>query len=516
MKMKSIWNTITEQTTFSSLKGNAHADVVVIGGGITGLTTAELLIEKGFNVILLEGKNICGSNTSNSTGNLYVTIDKNFAEIISKYDKKVVTQILDARRAGLELIQTNIKKYSIDCDLEIVPWHLYAATKDLEDKIDDEFSTLSELGMNVRRGPLDNVPYPVQSAVILDYQMQFHPMKYGQGLARGIMDHCRIYENSPVIHIQEEKDFSIVLTPFGKITTKYVVHATHTPKGVMGVHTLLGPYREYGIAFKLRNSTHPAGIFWGYYDEKEHISTRRYILDGETYMMVMGGAHKVGQDSSKEKLRFLENFARTYFDFSEVEYEWGGQHYRPADFLPYIGRTHHETTFAATGFSTDGLTWGTVSAKIICNEMTNVVTPFAKPFEYKRFTPLKSAKNFVKENINVIGQYLKDLPGNHDAKTFAEVPVNDGKIVEADGQKLAVHRDAANQLHVCSAVCTHLECIVKWNDAEKSWDCPCHGSRFGIDGDILEGPATQNLDSIVIEGHHVVLKESPWTSHPQS
>jgi len=148
--------------------------------------------------------------------------------------------------------------------------------------------------------------------------------------------------------------------------------------------------------------------------------------------------------------------------------------------------------------------------------MTNVVTPFAKPFEYKRFTPLKSAKNFVKENINVIGQYLKDLPGNHDAKTFAEVPVNDGKIVEADGQKLAVHRDAANQLHVCSAVCTHLECIVKWNDAEKSWDCPCHGSRFGIDGDILEGPATQNLDSIVIEGHHVVLKESPWTSHPQS
>lgn len=516
MKMKSIWNNITEQLTFSFLKGNAHADVVIIGGGITGLTTAELLIEKGFNVILLEGKNICGSNTSHSTGNLYVTMDKHFSEIENKYDQKTVKQILEARSTGMKMIEENIRKFSIDCDYEKVPWHLYAATKDLEDQIDNEAQTLEGVGLSIRRGPIENVPYPVQSSVILDQQAQFHPMKYGQGLARAIMDRCRIYENSPVIHIQEEKDHSIVLTPFGKITTKYVVHATHTPKGVLGVHTVLGPYREYGISFKVRNSAHPKGIFWGHYDEKSHISTRSYEMEGETYMLVMGGAHKVGQDSSLSKFKFLENFARTYFEFGEVDFEWGGQHYRPADLLPYIGRTHHDTTFAATGFSTDGLTWGTVSAKIICDEMTNTQNSYAQTFAYNRFTPLKSAKNFVKENINVFRQYLRDLPGIKDTDTFEKVAINEGKIVEADGQKMAVHRDEKNNLHVCSAVCTHLECIVKWNDAEKSWDCPCHGSRFGVDGDILEGPATQNLDSIVIEGHHVVLKESPWTSHPPS
>lgn len=513
--MKSIWNTYNELTTFSFLKGNAHTDVVVIGGGITGLTTAELLIEKGFNVLLLEGKNICGSNTSNSTGNLYVTVDKNFSDIEEMYGKKTLHHILQSRYEALALIESNIRKFSIDCDYEKVPWHLYAGTKDLEDKIEKEFQTLYEVGIKATRGPIENVPYPVQSAVVLQDQAQFHPLKYGQALVRAISDRCRIYENSPVIHIQEEKDHNIVLTPFGKITTKYVVHATHTPKGVLGVHTLLGPYREYGIAFRIRNSNHPKGIFWGYYDDKNHISTRRYEMDGETYMMVIGGAHKVGQDSSLNKFKMLENFARTYFEFSEIEYEWGGQHYRPADLLPYIGRTHHETTFAATGFSTDGLTWGTVAAKIICDEMTNVKNPHAKSFLYNRFAPIKSARNFVKENINVVGQYLRDLPGNKDAKTFEAVKINEGKIIEQDGQKMAVHRDEKNNLHICSAVCTHLECIVKWNDGEKSWDCPCHGSRFGIDGEIIEGPATQNLDSIVIEGHHVVLKESPWTSHPQ-
>jgi glycine/D-amino acid oxidase-like deaminating enzyme/nitrite reductase/ring-hydroxylating ferredoxin subunit len=507
---------MTEHLAFSFLKGNAHADVVVIGAGITGLTTAELLIEKGFNVILLEGKNICGSNTSQSTGNLYVTIDKNLSSIEHKYEAKTVKQILRARSNGIKLIEANIKKFSIDCDFERVPWHLYAGTKDLEDEMEKEDQILKEAGLITRRGPMENIPYPVQSAVILDDQAQFHPMKYGQGLARAIMDRCRIYENSPVIHIQEEKDHSIVLTPFGKITCKYVVHATHTPKGVLGVHTMLGPYREYGLAFKIKNAKHAKGIFWGHYDEKGHISTRPYTLEGETYMMVIGGAHKVGQDSSKEKIKFLEYFARTYFDFDEVDYIWGGQHYRPADLLPYIGQTHHETTFAATGFSTDGLTWGTVAAQIMCDEMTNVKNEYAKIFSYNRFTPFKSAKNFVRENFNVMAQYLHDLPGKKDAKTFEEVPVNEGKIIETDGQKMAVHRDAKNTLHICSAVCTHLECIVKWNDAEKSWDCPCHGSRFGIDGEILEGPATQNLDSVVIEGHHVILKESPWTSHPQS
>lgn len=413
MKMNSIWNTSIEHMilTFSPLKENIHADVVIIGGGITGLSTALLLIQKGFDVVLLESKSLCSSNTSMSSGSLSITTEKNLFEIENKYDSKMVKIILQARSEGLQQIENNIKKYSIDCDYQKVPWHLYSATKDLDDIIDQESQTLIEAGFIVGRGPLENIPYPVQSSVTLENQSQFHPMKYEMGLVHAICNQCRLYENSHVIGIQEEKDQTIIFTPQGKITTKYLVNASQPTKGM---HALFGPYREYAIAFKVQNALHPKGQYYGLYDENNRILSRTYELDGETYIIIAGGTHREGFENPANKFRMLENFARTFFEFNEVEYKWSGQQFRPADLLPYIGRTHHETTFAATGFFSDGLLWGPVAAKIICDEMTNHQGPYAKSFAYNRFNPLKSVGTLIKENINILTSYLGHLPGKHE------------------------------------------------------------------------------------------------------
>jgi glycine/D-amino acid oxidase-like deaminating enzyme/nitrite reductase/ring-hydroxylating ferredoxin subunit len=513
MKTQSIWNTFNQNINCPVLRGDAHTDVVIIGGGIAGLTTALLLSQEGFKVSLVEARGICRGTTSHSTGNLYTPVDHVLSDIKNKHGLSVVKDVLQARGEAFSLIEKMITANAFDCDFKKVPWHLYSAYENFNKKIAEQYEIGQQVGLNFHKtNSLPNTPYPVQSAVILNDQAQFHPLKYGQALAKLVAEKASLYENTPVIDIVEKKDHSEVLTPLGKIITKYVVHATHTPKGIMMVHTLLAPYREYGVACKLKGD-HPEGIFWGYYDEENHISTRTYNLNGENYIFVMGGTHKVGQtQSTNEKMRELEKFALKYFNIKELSYRWGGQHYRPADFLPYIGKTHHEQTYIATGFSTDGLIWGTSSAIIIRDEILNRKNSYAKTFRPTRVDPLKSAKNFIKENANVIKQYLKDLPGKTDAKCFEDVKPGEGKVIERDGQKLAVHRDQESALHICSAVCTHMECILKWNDAEKSWDCPCHGSRFNTYGEILEGPAVLNLDNIVINEDHVILKESLWTS----
>lgn len=513
MNTTSIWNTFIEPRDPQQLVGETHADVVIIGGGITGLTTADILTNTGFNVVLLEAAKIASGTTSHSTGNLYQGVDHNFSILQKKYNQDYLKNIIQARGKAIDFIEELVTKYSLNCEFERVPWHLYSGSIENKQKIIDEYKTIKELGIELKIDHLNKCPYPVQNAITIENQAQFHPLKFCLGLFQSLSERCRIFELSPVIEIKEERDQSVIYTPKGKITTKYVVHATHTPKGVMMVQTLLGPYREYGIAVKLKYAHHPKGIFWGLYENDQHISTRVNDHKGEHFLIIVGEAHKVGQtESSILKIKKLESFARKYFQFDEVNYHWSAQHYRPADLVPYIGVTHHPHTYVATGFSTDGLTWGVASAKIIADHIMGIQNDYAQAFQYKRLSLAKSAVNFVKENTNVLGQYLKDLPGHTDARTFNEVADFEGKIIEMDGQKLAVSRDAEHNLHVCSAVCTHLSCIVKWNDLERSWDCPCHGSRFSCDGEIIEGPATQNLDSIVIEGEHVHLRESSWTS----
>ncbi|HEX8562986.1 MAG TPA: FAD-dependent oxidoreductase [Flavobacterium sp.] len=497
----SLWRSHASETNFTTLAGDITATVAVIGGGITGITTAQLLKEAGLDVVVVEAHKIGAANTGHSTGNLYVSIEEGFDTIQSKYDLETLQTVIASRREAIDLIEQNVSRFQIDCDYKKVPWYQYSANSINVSKVEKVQRSGNEAGATVLDVQAGELPLEYKKAIKIENQGQFNPLRYTQQLANAIAgESCRIFENTSVRSIHEEEDKILIKTEKGNIYAKYAVHATHTPKGLMpDFHSLLGTYREYGIAAKLASGNYPDGMFWGFYNVSERYSVRSYEHEGEKYIIVVGQPHQVGQkENNYENIETLEKFLREHFDVSEITNRWGGQNYKPADGLPYIGRkSKGSNIFIATGFSTDGLTYGTLSAMIIRDMLQDRETPYTRLFDATRHNPMKAAAKFVKENAINAGMLLndyvlfKDVPLN-------EIPENQGKVVEIDGKKVAVFHSESGEMKAISAVCTHMGCIIHWNGAEKTWDCPCHASRFDTNGCIIEGPALTPLKKVEI------------------
>ena len=502
-----VWNQFASIHSYPSLQQDITADVAIIGGGVTGISTACLLAQHGLKVAVLESMKVGGGTTSHSTGNLYFTVDKNLSQFHGKYNTEVIRKVIASRSAALNRIEKWVNELKLDCDFKRVPWYLYSGIAENNRIIENEYKYAREANVPVNRTENAPIPAAFTMAVEVTDQAQINPLRYVQELAHSVQtDNLTIYENTRVTGVNEQKDSITLETTGGTVTAKYAVHATHTPKGIKLLHTLLGPYREYGIACQAGNLRFPEGIFWGHYEEGKKISSRIYERNGHRYVLVIGEPHKVGQsDDNVKAIRNLEEFAEKHFGLTDIAYRWGGQHYRPADLLPYIGReSSSSNVFIATGYSTDGLIYGTLAGMIIADEINETPNEWADLYNAHRFTPVKSAKQFLKENINVAGEYLKDLPGIKDTSEFGDVTPGSGAIVEKDQSKIAAFRDEHGNLSLVSAVCTHMKCIVSWNNAEKTWDCPCHATRFKPDGTVLEGPAFHPLHKISVEGNKVI------------
>ncbi|MES2590743.1 MAG: FAD-dependent oxidoreductase [Bacteroidota bacterium] len=491
-KTISIWEgTAKKGYPFPILTGSKEADVVIIGGGITGLTAALLLSDAGKKVILLEALEIGLGTTGNSTGNLYVTVDETLSGLKKKWGADVMKSVVSSRTAALNMIESTINKYNLDCDFYRTSFNLFAEGLDseLEDFIKEENEALIEAGIAASVVANPGLPFGVTKAITAEGQAQFHPLKYVRALADILKTKCEIYENSQVIDFDEGQ--GIVKTSNGSVKAKQVIMATHTPKGVYMVQTALGPYREHGVAAELLSDEMPKGIFWGLNKPKHSI---RCFKDGDkNYVMVIGDKYKTGHgENTNEYVKRLETYLKTHFKIGPITHIWGGQQYRSADGLPFIGK-HSDNMYFMTGFATDGLVYGTLASMIVSDMIIGKENKWEETYQLKRFTPLKSFKEFFKENADNLVQYLKDTPWNTDVASLNEVPAGEGRIMEKDGEKLAVYKDTQGLIHVCSAVCTHMKCIVNWNPSEKTWDCPCHGSRFKTDGQVIEGPAVINL-----------------------
>jgi glycine/D-amino acid oxidase-like deaminating enzyme/nitrite reductase/ring-hydroxylating ferredoxin subunit len=492
MKTISIWEgTVKNDHTYPSLQEHREADVVIIGGGITGLTAALLLSDAGKKVVVLEALRIGLGTTGNSTGNLYVTVDEHLSGIRKKWNSDVMKAVVNSRSAALDLIEKTIGRFHIPCDFYKTSFNFFAENldEDAEDFMKKEFDALTEAGLHPRISENAGLPFEVKKAISVDGQAQFHPYKYALGLAKSISDKCTIYENSQVEDFDEKE--GTVKTTNGTVKAKAVLMATHTPKGVWMVHGALGPYREFGVAAELRSGDFPKGIFWGVNQPKHSVRT---FKDGDKqYIMVIGDKYKTGQgENTFEYVKHLETFLESRFDIGTERFIWAGQQYRPADGLPYIGK-HSEKLYFLTGFSTDGLVYGTMAAMIVCDQILGKENPWSQTYNLKRFTPIKSFKEFFKENADTLVQLAKDTPWNVDADSLKEISPGEGKVLESGGEKIAVYKDEAGTDHIVSAVCTHMKCIVNWNPVEKTWDCPCHGSRFSTDGNVIEGPAISDL-----------------------
>lgn len=493
MSTESIWQTYGQITDFPVLSLDQEVDVAIIGGGICGITCAQLLKESGLKVVVLEAHQVGISNTGHSTGNLYDVMGTELIQIRKKYSAKVVEQVLRSRREGVDFIESNVQKFGIDCDFVRVPWFYYAATEDRRSDVEKHIEICREAGLSPHKTDINHPGLRSLVANRIDNQAQFNPLRYTQALARAIQDdNCMIFEKTAVRDVTEKGEKLKLKTDTGAILASHVIHATHTPKGVMAYHTLMESYREYGIACKIRDPQHPPGVHFGQFGE-DNFSTRLYERDGETFCIVVGSPHKVGHGDTNREMRKLESFAAKHFDVIEFTHRWGGQHYKPADELPYIGKKGTSgRTYVATGFATHGLVYGTLAAKIISDQILGRNNEFESLYSAARFTPIKSAKKFIQENITVISAMITDYL-KRDHSEPVSIAAGEGKVIDHEGHKLAVYKDEKETLQVCSAVCTHLGCIVRWNNDERSWDCPCHGSRFSTDGEVLEGPALYAL-----------------------
>ena len=494
---KSIWEgTDNEQLSFPVLKGAEQADIAIIGAGITGLTAALLLAKEGKDVIVLEARQVGLGTTGNSTGNLYVTVDEHLSHLRSKWNTDVMRTIAAARAAAISLVETNVQKYNIDCDFSRQPMVLYTESGDKkhDDFLQRELDALLDCGMEASLSDNAGLPFKTHKALRLENQAQFHPLMYTRQLARSVSQKCKVYEHSRVLEIDEKE--GIIKTGLGTVKANRILLATHTPVGVYAIHAMLAPYREFGVAARL-NSEFPSGIFWGM-DEPRH-SIRSLQSEGKTYVMGIGDKFKTGQHGDAEEyVARVKAYLSERLPVSGFEFVWGGQQYRSADGLPYIGK-HSDRMFFMTGFATDGLTYGTLAAMIVSDLLTDRPNPWEKTFSMDRFTPLKSARDFVVENADAVTEYLKDVPWNVDVKALEDIKPGDGKVIEREQQKWGVYRDNSGRIHAVSATCTHMKCIVNWNQRERTWDCPCHGSRFSLDGKVIEGPALTDLPGKTIE-----------------
>lgn len=500
---EALWSDTVQAQKFPALSGDIEVDVAIMGGGITGISTAYNLAKEGKKVAVLEAKRVGMGTTGSSTGNLYATLSEHLFKVGLKHNDETMNDVATSRNAAVKFIEDRVNEFNIDCEFERVPWVLFTTNQNSPRiaEVGKESEALRKAGLIPSEHIPANFPYVPSSVVNVPDQAQFNPLRYVQQLAASIEgEGCRIYENTKVTDF-EDGEPCIVKTNRGTVRAKKVIQATHSPKGIYAVHTAMEVYREYCFAVKLNGPLPPKAIYW-HLEETNLFSIRPYSNEHGNFLIVLEDSQKTGHNEHTEQsFKKVEEYMRAHFDVANIEFTWAAQNYKPADSLPYIGTSPTEDNiYIATGFGPDGLVYGTLASIIISDLILGVKNVWAEIYDPKRFTPAASFTRFTKENVDVAAHMVKDHLLTGREKDLEDIKPGEGKVVKLNNEKVAAYRDGMGVLHLVSAVCTHMMCVVHWNNGEKSWDCPCHGSRFSTGGEVLEGPAKMDLPKIAPEG----------------
>ncbi|ADO70132.1 FAD-dependent oxidoreductase [Stigmatella aurantiaca] len=491
---KSLWTTTAHGRRFPLLQGDLTVDVVIAGGGITGLTTALLLKRAGKKVAVLEMHRLLSGQTGQTTAHLTELLDTPYATLRSDFGERGARMAAASSRAAIEQIATLVKELGIDCGFQRVPLYRYAETHLQLQELEKEVAAAQEAGLMVRFTQETPLPFPVKGALRLEDQAQFHPREYLLALAEQIEgDGCFLFEETRVVEVQDGTPCRVI-TDRGTVTAGEVVEATNSPLNRVFMQTKIYPYRTYAVAGPLEGPLEP-GLYYDSQDPYHYIRTQR--VQGVNYLIVGGEDHKVGtEENTQQRFDALEAYALRRFPVSTLTHRWSGQVIEPADGLAYIGRNSaSKHTWVATGLSGTGLTWGTLAGMILSDLLLGRQNPYAALYDATRVKVRAGAKDFIQENAEVAFRFVADRLSRPDGCTLSEVAPGEGKILEVAGQKIAVYREEGGACHAVSPVCTHLGCHVHWNNAERSWDCPCHGARFSPTGQVLNGPAVKDLAS---------------------
>lgn len=482
--------------SFGPVNGASRVDVAVVGGGITGMLVAHRLRQSGMSVAIIEAHAIGASNTGLSTGNLYAPLSSGMRAMLKRWGCDVAQHVAHTRQLAVDSIEQLVQRHAIDCGFVRCPltYAMEAPDAEQQDAWESERAAYEEAGLHPREGS-PTLPFACTHRFHVIGQAQFNPYLFTRAMAAQLAsESTAIHEHSPVLDLDASR--GEVVTANGTVTADHIVLATHTPLGFNLVQAEMEVHREYGIALALEGSMQD-GIHW---IRDQGRSVRRHVDGDREWLVVVGEKHKTGEIAPDvDYWARLEDCARARFAVGEVSSRWSAQQFSSADGLPYIGPSAHGNVWLATGFGADGLTWGAVAAQLIGEGIEGVPSESAKLLSPRRFTPVKSAKGWAKENATV----MRHLVGDRMSKPVQgveDVRPGEGRLVDADGDRYAVYRDDDGKLCMLSPVCPHLKCIVQWNGMEKTWDCPCHGSRFTPQGEVIEGPSLSGLARVEAGG----------------
>jgi len=491
------WLDSIEKSDYPALNEDIIVDVAIIGGGIVGITSAFLLKDKGLKVAILEANRIMHGTTGHTTAKITSQHNLIYNNLIKKFGEEKARQYAEANEKAIHFIADLVNKKNIDCDFCWRPAFVYTQSEEYIEKIEKEVNAASKLGITASYLNNISLPFNVKAAIKFDNQAQFHPLKYLKVLADEIPgDGSHIFERTKIVDIEEGNICTLIANNGKKVKAPKVIIASHFPfyDGLGMYFARIYAEKSYVVAVKLKGKF-PNGMFISSEEPGRSLRSQSY-KDGEI-VLVGGEHHKTGSEKNTNgHYETLAAFAKENFKVENILYRWSTQDCMTADGVPYVGNLTSKTNniFVATGFGKWGMTNGTVSASILTDLIVKGNSPWSDIYDPSRFDIIASGTKLVKENLDVaeklIGGKIAPVPKN------IEVNKGEAMVVSINRDRIGAFRNDNGKLHMVDITCTHLGCELVWNEAEKTWDCPCHGSRFNYDGENVEGPAFNSLKKL--------------------